>query len=127
VRVFLGEPELAISHLERALRLSPLDPLIFIVQNGVVLAHFFAGRYDEALSWAHRALQHNPNYAAALIMLAVSGGLAGREEEKSSAVTRLRQIDPQVSTASFANVWPLRRVEDLAAFDKGLRLTGLPS
>ncbi len=60
VRAFLGDPDLAIEHLQRAIRLSPLDPLIFIVQNGIVLAHFFAGRYEEALDWAQRALRQNP-------------------------------------------------------------------
>lgn len=127
VRVFLGDPELAIEHLQRAIRLSPLDPLIFIVQNGIVLAHFFAGRYEEALDWAQRALRQNPNYAAALIMAAVSGALVGRNEDRDKAVDRLRALDPQVRIANFANVWPLRRAEDRAAFDKGLRLTGLPS
>jgi len=127
VRAFLGDPERAIEHLQRAIRLSPLDPLIFIVQNGIVLAHFFAGRYDEALDWAQRALRQNPNYAAALIMAAVSAALLGRHEERDRAVERLRALDPDVTIGSFANVWPLRRPEDLSAFDKGLRLTGLPA
>ena len=127
VRVFLGDPDLAIQHLERAIRLSPLDPLIFIVQNGIVLAHFFAGRYEEALDWAQRALRQNPNYAAALIMAAVSGALAGRNEDRDKAVARLRELDPQVRIANFAGMWPLRRAGDHAAFEQGLRLTGLPS
>jgi adenylate cyclase len=126
VRVFLGQPDLAIEHLQRAIRLSPLDPLIFIVQNGIVLAHFFAGRYDEALSMAQATLRQNPNYAAAVIMAAVSGALAGREDETQRAVARLRELNPDVRLSNFAGVWPLRRPEDLAAFDKGLRLTGLP-
>jgi tetratricopeptide (TPR) repeat protein len=125
-RVFIGEPDLAIEHLERAVRLSPLDPLIFIVQNGIVLAHFFAGRYDEALSWAGKTLRQNPSYAAALIMAAVSGALTGRADEVQKAVGRLREIDPGVGISNFANVWPLRCPEDLAVFEKGLRLTGLP-
>jgi len=126
VRVFLGQPDLAIEHLQRALRLSPLDPLIFIVQNGIVLAHFFARRYDEALSWALTTLRQNPNYAAALIMAAVSGALAGREDETRKAVARLRELNPDVRLSNFEGVWPLRLAEDLAAFDKGLHLTGLP-
>jgi TolB-like protein/class 3 adenylate cyclase len=126
VRVFLGEPDLAIEHLERAVRLSPLDPLIFIVQNGIVLAHFFAGRYGEALSWAGKALRQNPNYAAAMIMAAVSAALAGRSDEMQKAVGRLSEIDPTAGISNFSNVWPLRRPEDLATFEKGLRLTGLP-
>jgi tetratricopeptide (TPR) repeat protein len=124
--VFLGEPDLAIEHLQRAVRLSPLDPLIFIVQNGIVLAHFFAGRYGEALSWAGKTLRQNPNYAAAIIMVAVSGALAGRIDEVQKAVGRQREIDPTSGISNFTKVWPLRRPQDLAAFEKGLRLTGLP-
>jgi adenylate cyclase len=127
VRVFLGQPDLAIEHLQRAIRLSPLDPLIFIVQNGIVLAHFFAGRYHEAFTWAQTTLRQNPNYAAAVIMAAVSGALAGREDESRKAVTRLRELNPEVRLSNFEDVWPLRRPEDLVAFDKGLRLTGLPA
>jgi adenylate cyclase len=126
VRVFLGEPDLSINHLERSVRLSPLDPLIFIVQNGIVLAHFFAGRYDEALSWAQKTLRQNPNYAAAIIMAAVSAAMAGRDDEMRKAVARLREIDPTTGISNFTNVWPLRRPEDLANFETGLRLTGLP-
>jgi adenylate cyclase len=126
VRVFLGEPDLAIEHLERAIRLSPLDPLIFIVQNGIVLAHFFAGRYQEALSWAQKTLRQNPNYAAAIIMAAVSAAQAGRDDELRKAVGRLREIDPKSGISNFTNVWPLRRPEDLTTFENGLRLTGLP-
>ena len=94
VRVFLGDPDLAIDHLERAIRLSPLDPLIFIVQNGIVLAHFFAARYEEALSWAQRTLRQNPYYVAAIIMAAVSAALVGRDDEVRKTVGRLHQIDP---------------------------------
>lgn len=126
VRVFLGEPDLAIDHLERAIRLSPLDPLIFIVQNGIVLAHFFAGRYEEAFSWAQRTLRHNPNYVAATVMAAVSAAMAARDDEVRRAVGRLHQIDPTSVISNFVHMWPLRRADDLAAFDAGLRLTGLP-
>ena len=126
VRVFLGEPDIAIDHLERAIRLSPLDPLIFIVQNGIVLAHFFAGRYDEALSFAQKTLRHNPNYVAAIIMAAVSAAKSGRDDEVRKAIARLHELDPAAGISNFARMWPLRRAEDLAAFDSGLHLTGLP-
>ena len=108
------------------IRLSPLDPLIFIVQKGIVLAHFFAVRYEEALSWAQRTLRQNPNYVAAIIMAAVSAAMAGRDDEVRKTVGRLHQIDPTSAISNFAHMWPLRRPEDLAAFDSGLRLTGLP-
>jgi hypothetical protein len=61
-----------------------------------------------------------------MVMAAVSAALAGRNDEVQRAITRLREIDPTSGIANFTNVWPLRRPEDLAAFEKGLRLTGLP-
>jgi tetratricopeptide (TPR) repeat protein len=81
VHVFLGQPELAIEPFERALRLSPLDPLIFIVQMGFIFAHFFAGHYEQALAHAKKALAQNPTYVTAIIMAAVSAALAGREDD----------------------------------------------
>ena len=126
IRVRLGEPNLAIEQLERAARLSPLDPLIFIVQNGIVTAHFFAGRYEEAVSWAQKTVRLNPNYVAAIIMLAVSTALAGREREMHKAIGRLQEVDPTLRMSNFKNWLPLRRPEDTATFEKALRLTGLP-
>ncbi len=126
VKVFLGQPDQAIEPLERALRLSPLDPLIFIVQMGFIFAHFFAGRYDEALANAKKTVAHNPNYLTAIVMAAVSAALAGREDDMTKAVGQLLKLDPACKMSNFKNMWPLRRVEDLAAFEKGLLLTKLP-
>jgi len=42
----------AINYFKRALRLSPLDPLIFLAQSGMARAQFFTGHYDEALAWS---------------------------------------------------------------------------
>ncbi|MFO1061568.1 MAG: molybdopterin-dependent oxidoreductase, partial [Dongiaceae bacterium] len=52
LRAFSGESEAAIDHATRALRLSPHDTQVFAMQFAVGLAHFFAGRPAEALSWA---------------------------------------------------------------------------
>ena len=121
----LGEPIFAIEQFERAARLSPLDPLFFIVQNGIVAAHFFAGRYEEALSLAERPKAESQLYVG-IMMLAVSAALAGREQEMHKAIGRLRDVDPKSRMSNFKNWIPLRRPEDAATFDKGLRLTGLP-
>lgn len=56
----------AIEHYERALRLSPRDPRIFIPQAGIGLGCVLAGRYDEATAWAARALQVHPEFPVGL-------------------------------------------------------------
>jgi TolB-like protein/Tfp pilus assembly protein PilF len=126
VKVFLGHPDEAIEPLERALRLSPLDPLIFIVLMGFIFAHFFSGRYEEALASGKKALAINPNYTTAVLMTAISAALAGRDDETAKAVSQLLKLDPTSTISTFRDFWPLRREQDQAAFEKGLQLTKLP-
>src|SRR5262249_33332023 len=57
VRVWRGDSEGAIAHFTQAIRLSPLDPEMYRMQAGMAVAHLFAGRFDEASSWAGKSLQ----------------------------------------------------------------------
>ena len=63
IRAWSGDSAAAIGHAERALRLSPFDPLSFNAYNGAEYAHFFAGRPDEAASAASMATQANPGFS----------------------------------------------------------------
>jgi len=78
LKVFIGEPEDAIERLARAIRLSPLDPFIFRMHAGIPCAHFFAGRYDEASSWAEKAVRARPTWLTAVRGAAASHARAGR-------------------------------------------------
>ena len=97
VRAFRGgEPDLAIEHLARAMRLSPLDPFMFTMQGVTAFAHFFAGRYDEASAWAEQAFWQRPNILATLRISAVSNALcrpARGGPEGRRARTRARSGD----------------------------------
>ena len=55
LRVWLGEPDNAIGHFERAMRFSPLDPESYRMQAGMAAAHLFARRFDDASAWAEKA------------------------------------------------------------------------
>jgi hypothetical protein len=50
INVRLGNPEVTIERATRAMRLSPLDPLISLAFTLIGAGHFYAGRYDEASS-----------------------------------------------------------------------------
>src|SRR5262249_26552030 len=76
-RTFLGETELAIEHVRHAMRLSPLDPLMFLMNHITALAHFVGGRCGEAALWAGKALREQPNFLATLRLAAASHALCG--------------------------------------------------
>jgi TolB-like protein len=127
VRMYLGESASAIEHFERAMRLSPLDPLTYLACGGMGFAHVFAGRYDEAISWATRALHEQPNWATALRLAAIANALSDRMVEARAAMARLREVDPALRLGNLDRVAPpVRRAEDRVRFIEGLRKAGLP-
>jgi tetratricopeptide (TPR) repeat protein len=97
-----------------------------VAQNGIALAHFCTGRYDEASSWAEKALLESPNYYPALRVFAASNALAGRLEDAQKAMARLREMDPTVRVSDLRDLITRRRPEDATRYAEGLRKAGLP-
>jgi TolB-like protein/class 3 adenylate cyclase len=125
-KAFLGEPEVAIEHAARAMRLSPQDPQMFAMQTATSFAHFIAGRDDEASSWAQTALRQRSNFLMAIGVAAASGALAERTAQANEAMTRLRQISPGLRISNLKDWLPFRRSKDFNRWAEGLRKAGLP-
>jgi TolB-like protein len=122
-----GEPDVAIEHLARAMRLSPLDPFMFSMRLMTAFSHFFAGRYPEAVAWAEKAFWERPNILATLRMTAASNAFAGRLEEARKAIARALEIDPDMRVSNVKDrIGAFGREEDYAKFVDGLRRAGLP-
>lgn len=126
VNVYLGKPDEAIEHLARAMRMSPLDPRIYLMLAATAYAHFLAGRYAEALPWAEKATRENPNHSLTNRIAAASYALAGRQQDAEKAAGRLLQIDPSFRVSNLKDYVPLRQHEDLERLSDGLRKAGLP-
>jgi TolB-like protein/class 3 adenylate cyclase/tetratricopeptide (TPR) repeat protein len=125
VRAWLGEPEIAIHHLQRAMQLSPVDATMFQMQNGMGLAHFIAGRDAEALLWSEKALQRNPFVTPAVRIAAASAAMLGRAIDATKYIAMLAQLDPSLRVSNLHQRVPLHRPQDLARLAEGLRRAGL--
>ena len=126
LRVWIGEPETAIKHTARLMRMSPLDPFLAWMHSATAFAHVFTGRYDLGVAHAELALSEKPNLHQALRAAAVSNALAGRIEQARKAIARLRRIDPTLRVSNLKDLTPLQRPEDIAKYNEGMRLAGLP-
>jgi TolB-like protein/class 3 adenylate cyclase len=126
LRAFLGDSDMAIKHLARAMRLSPLDPLMFSNEGYTALAHFLAGRYDEAWPLAERALREQPYYLSVIRIAAASNAFAGRLEEARQNIARALQLDPDLRVSNLKDRLGPFRPEGLAKYVEGLRKAGLP-
>ena len=126
VRAFLRETEVALEHLERAMRLSPLDPLMFSMQQVTALAHFIAGNNTDAALWAERAYREQPNSLATIRLLAASNALCGRLDEAQKAIAHGLRLDPNLRVATLKDRVGPYRPDDFVRYMHALRAAGLP-
>jgi TolB-like protein len=126
LRVWRGEPDLALEHVALAMRLSPLDPSMYSMHGAMAYAHFLAGRYDMASSCAETAMRHRPTFLLTICISAASNALAGRLEPAQRGLARALEFNPDLRASNLRDLAPFRRAEDLATFAKGLRKAGLP-
>jgi TolB-like protein len=126
IRIYAGDCELAIEHLKRAMRLSPLDPLMHLAHSATAFGYFLLGNVDEASAWAERALHLRSKWPPALRVLAMSNALAGREPAAREAVARLRLVQPQLRVSNIHEQIFLHRPEHMAMYVEAMRKAGLP-
>jgi TolB-like protein len=126
VKALLGESEAAIERANCGIRLSPLDPHIFRAHGAIALAHFFAQHDEDACLYAEMALRRRATYLPALRELAAANGFAGRLAEAQRAMAKLRELDPTARVSTVKDWVPIRRRNDLARLEEGLRKAGLP-
>ena len=126
VHIFFGDVDAAIEQFQVALRLSPLDPWIFIPQTGLAYAHFFAGRNEEASSWAATAVRQQPNFLAGQRIMMACHAMSGRVEEAREACMLALQLDPTQRISGIKDRAPFRRAEDIERLAQAFRIAGMP-
>jgi pentatricopeptide repeat protein len=117
LRLWAGQPDIAIEHENTALRLSPIarvSPSFLIVGA----AHFFSRRFDEALPKLLLGIQDDPGFPIAYHLLASCYAHMGRLDEARDVVKRLRVISPVV----VPTVTQFRNSEHRELLLSGLRL-----
>jgi TolB-like protein len=126
VKAWLGEPDEAINRATRAMQLSPHDPYLANMRRAIAFAHFIAGRYAEAVSASQLTAAIPQNTMFGHATLAASAALLGRQAEAERAAASIRKADPGLTLASLRQRFPMRRDEDFARWEEGLRKAGLP-
>jgi TolB-like protein/DNA-binding response OmpR family regulator len=117
LRLWAGQPDVAIDHLEKSSRLNPCAPLGgTLMATGV--AHFFARRLDQARTILSLSLQQHPNWVPTNRFLAACYGHLGQLDEAKIVIERLRRLTPVVLPS--ADNW--RDPEQREFYISGLRL-----
>ena len=121
-----GDDVTAVEHGERAIRLSPFDPLLYLPYVGLAYAHFAAGRFDEAAIAAGRASQSNPKFSMPYVLRMAALGDLGRGEEARAVAHRLREIEPDLTVATAIRSARYANPDKNVELGEALRRAGLP-
>lgn len=125
VENYSERPDRAVTHFERALRLSPLDPMNFNNYVGMGSANEVAERYDAAVEMYRRALQERPH--ADWILRNLVSALVGarRMDEAAIECKKLMAAYPGLTVTKFRNamVFSPAMLDRMGAH---LKLAGVP-
>ena len=119
-----GRTDEAIVLSEQAIRMSPHDPQNVIFNNALSVAHYLAGRYTEAISFARKAVQQRDGMTSGHRILIASLAKAGQLDEAQTALQRLKELQPNVSIAWCEEHIPYT-LDQMPKFLEGLRKAGL--
>jgi adenylate cyclase len=96
---YSDRPQLAIEKFERALRLSPLDPMNFNNYVGMGSAYEVARDYDRAVALYQRALEERPHAMWLYRNLASALSGAGRMAEAKQAYAQMLRSYPDLTAS----------------------------
>ncbi len=125
VHAYAGRFGAAINYAEASLRLSPFDPMRFLVELSAAYGHFFTERYDDAAEAAQRSAHINPQFLPAITLIVASRTRGGHPQAAQAAVERLLSLNPDFHVGDFVRIG--RFAPDLnEIYAAALREAGLP-
>jgi adenylate cyclase len=105
---YIGEPAGAIARAERALRLSPHDPMSFWYRTTICIAQYSLGDYEAAIEAGRLVLSENPRYRTVLRTIAASLSALGRVQEARAAGAAMLALEPAFRAGAYAEWYPYR-------------------
>jgi adenylate cyclase len=126
VMVLAGNPDRGIEWGERALRLSPFDPMSYVPWFSITLGHFQRGEYEAAAEAAQKVFQANPYWSSAHLLLAATHAKLGRHDAAKSAAARVLELEPDFTISGWCAAFDVH--PSLAEpFSEALIAAGLPA
>jgi adenylate cyclase len=124
-KMFLGQHQTAIHYVQRAMRLSPLDPRIFMAQTTLAFANFLLGNYEAGLKFATEALRYHPYFPSALRAALACSAMRGDVNAAQEYWRRIAVHFPDDRASEIRRRYPYRE-QDYRKLEEAFRKGGMP-
>jgi tetratricopeptide (TPR) repeat protein len=123
---FSGDLAVAEDYANRALRLSPFDPVSFNAYLSLGCVRVRQRRVDDAAVFFAKAVQINPRFSSLYALQIAALTMIGRADEAKSVVKRLLDLEPNFRIRPLIASVVFLHPELLNWIAEGLRKAGLP-
>jgi tetratricopeptide (TPR) repeat protein len=128
--LMLGLADNAIENADKAMRLSPPDPYLYVFHAQEALGHIMLGQDERAVACLRRAVANNPDFPTPLAYLAAMLALTGKDADARDALRRYLSL-PRTKSRAIAD-WKKMGLSDHPAYlalrariMEGLRRAGM--
>ena len=126
IHAWSGHGSEAVQCADRALSLSPLDPMNYYFNSLAGMANLIDERYERAIELSIRSLRENRLHTPTLRTLAAALVLSGRFDEARETVCKLRELEPGLTADALRARYPGRESPHAERFIGALLTAGLP-
>ncbi len=126
LHAFKGEGTPATVATEKALTLSPLDPMLYFYQSLAASAALSAGNYKRVIELATASLRSNRSHTSTYRALAVAQTLCGDILEAKKTAQQLLLLEPGFTVTQFLQRSPAGNQPQGRQYADALRLAGVP-
>jgi TolB-like protein/predicted Zn-dependent protease len=127
VDAFKGNGAAAVEETQRAMELSPLDPMRYYFDSLSATAALSAHDYAAAERLARSSLALNRMHPSTWRALTIALVSQGRMEEAQAALAKMREIDPLLTVATYLARAPNAQLETGQDWARCLAMAGLPT
>jgi adenylate cyclase len=127
IHAMKGDAATAEDFAEKALRLSPFDPLSYFALHAMGTVRVRRGQFEDAAAYYLKATQANPRFSVLYALHTAALAQAGRLDEARLVASRLLAVEPNFRLGAFvAGFAPVLHTDLAESFAVALRKAGLP-
>lgn len=112
---------------DKALRLSPIDPMKYYFESLASAALLGAEDYGRAIELGEQSLRHNRMHLSTFRVLAIAQELSGDHDSAKETISDLLDRDPSFSVRRFEETSPWMRSPKAVLFKRALLDAGVPA
>ena len=127
LRSWQGRGPDAAAAAQRALALSPLDPMRYYYESLAAAGMLADARYAEAIALAKSSLRVHRGHTPTYRVMTIAQMLSGQADDARRTMTLMRESEPTLTVAQYLERYPGRDAPHARVYADALHAAGLPN